>query len=200
MEEESWVKIHVVGKDQHSVFTIEVSSKGKFRNANTHELKQIYIHGPHEYRVIYVGGERYACHRLMAIAFLENLNRNVYSVVRLKDGNPANYWNLDNLEWTSRSHMLAAASHRPVKLTLSAHGKAETILVHADGTIQDLEYNIIPVTRRNTIRVCHRNWPLHRILAQAFIPNPCNFPNVIFLDKNKSNLKLNNLMWGHRFQ
>lgn len=37
---------------------------------------------------------------------------------------------------------------------------------------------------------------LHRLLAQAFIPNPNNYPVVMHLDNNKLNLDLNNLKWG----
>ena len=37
---------------------------------------------------------------------------------------------------------------------------------------------------------------LHRLLAQAFIPNPDNKPFVLHKDDNPKNWKLDNLYWG----
>lgn len=37
---------------------------------------------------------------------------------------------------------------------------------------------------------------LHRLLAEAFIPNPRNFPSVLHKDDNPRNFDLSNLMWG----
>ena len=37
---------------------------------------------------------------------------------------------------------------------------------------------------------------LHRLLAEAFIPNPNNYPIVLHLDTVKTNLSLDNLKWG----
>ena len=45
------------------------------------------------------------------------------------------------------------------------------------------------LTGRKTKRV-------HRIVAEAFIPNPNNYPIVMHLDNNKKNNNINNLAWG----
>ena len=36
---------------------------------------------------------------------------------------------------------------------------------------------------------------IHKILATLFIPNPNNYQFVEFIDKNKENIKLDNLKW-----
>ena len=48
-----------------------------------------------------------------------------------------------------------------------------------------------------TIRVYGKkvNFPIHRIVARAFIPNPDNFPCVDHIDTNRSNNNVNNLRW-----
>ena len=37
---------------------------------------------------------------------------------------------------------------------------------------------------------------VHRLLAQTFIPNPNNYPVVLHIDSDKSNMSLDNLKWG----
>lgn len=37
---------------------------------------------------------------------------------------------------------------------------------------------------------------VHRLVAEAFLPNPNNYPVVMHLDNNKANNNSNNLMWG----
>ena len=41
-----------------------------------------------------------------------------------------------------------------------------------------------------------RTYPLHRLLAQAFIPNPENKPQVDHIDGNNQNNSLSNLRWA----
>lgn len=48
---------------------------------------------------------------------------------------------------------------------------------------------------KNGKRKTHR---IHRLVAQAFIPNPENKPEVNHLDENKSNNMVSNLEWSTR--
>jgi hypothetical protein len=41
-----------------------------------------------------------------------------------------------------------------------------------------------------------KNLYVHRLVAQAFIPNPNNLPNVCHWDNNPSNNSIENLYWG----
>ena len=47
-----------------------------------------------------------------------------------------------------------------------------------------------------TINKTRKDICIHRILAQAFIPNPNNYPVVRHLNDNKNDWRLENLVWG----
>ena len=52
-------------------------------------------------------------------------------------------------------------------------------------------YHIIKLTKDKKIKTIG----IHRLVAEAFIPNPNNLPQVNHKDENKTNNKVNNLEW-----
>jgi len=59
----------------------------------------------------------------------------------------------------------------------------------------DLGYRRINLHNRNGMAVRS----IHRLVAQAFIPNPENLPEVDHIDRNKSNNAVENLRWVNDF-
>ena len=57
-------------------------------------------------------------------------------------------------------------------------------------------------TKRNYIQIelsknsIRKKYKLHRLVAQAFIPNPNNYPLVMHMDNDTSNNSVQNLQWG----
>ena len=41
-----------------------------------------------------------------------------------------------------------------------------------------------------------KNEHIHRMVAEAFIPNPLNLPYVMHIDESRTNCHVNNLKWG----
>ena len=52
-------------------------------------------------------------------------------------------------------------------------------------------YLIIKLTKDKSIKTVG----IHRLIAETFIPNPNNLPQVNHIDENKENNKVNNLEW-----
>ena len=51
-------------------------------------------------------------------------------------------------------------------------------------------------SRYYRVRLNRKKYYLHRLLAQAFIPNPMNKPQVDHIDGNRQNNSLSNLRWA----
>ena len=48
-------------------------------------------------------------------------------------------------------------------------------------------------------RGIQRKFRVNRIVAENFIPNPKGYKEVIFINRNKSDNRVENLMWGNRY-
>jgi hypothetical protein len=78
------------------------------------------------------------------------------------------------------------------------------IQVSSYGRVKDLHTgNIIRFMKTNRYHSVHwvtkdntwRSFYVHRLLAEAFVPNPNGFCNVRFIDKDIDNIQINNLKW-----
>ena len=46
------------------------------------------------------------------------------------------------------------------------------------------------------VRIQGKNFKVHRLVAEAFVPNPSHFPHVLHLDGNRTNNHFSNLVWS----
>ncbi len=54
-----------------------------------------------------------------------------------------------------------------------------------------MKYPQVPLSKNGR----HKNFSVHRLIAQAFIPNPMHFPIVNHIDENPQNNHVDNLEW-----
>ena len=75
--------------------------------------------------------------------------------------------------------------------------------LYSDGRVYSYKRNKYLTPHRNmfgypVVKVNGRNRPIHRLLAENFIPNPNNLETVNHIDKDKWNWSLDNLEWCSR--
>ena len=80
------------------------------------------------------------------------------------------------------------------------------LLVREDGAVRMPKSNHHPAPEwvfgtaiasgYRVIGYCNRQHLVHRIVAEAFLPNPSGFPSVDHIDRNRSNNAVGNLRWA----
>lgn len=71
----------------------------------------------------------------------------------------------------------------------------EKFIVFEDGRVYKLLDPPVSPCGYKFVRIGAKSYPLHRVIAQAFIPNPENKPQVNHIDCNKTNNAVSNLEW-----
>ena len=96
------------------------------------------------------------------------------------------------------------------KYQVSSFGRVRS-LDHIARRERDGHRNDIPVKGRlleprtkrkgyQQVRLSHKDFQVHRLVAEAFIPNPQNLPQVNHIDEDKTNNRADNLEWCNNKQ
>ncbi len=126
----------------------EVSSLGRVRNNRNYRTRKVFV-STNGYYIFNVGGTNTkTVHRLIANAFIPNLNN--LEQVNHKDGNKLNN-NLDNLEWMSRSDNCKHS----FRLGTSYQTKCIKVGVYANGVLLCIFNSIYEASR--VLNVDRRN-------------------------------------------
>lgn len=82
---------------------------------------------------------------------------------------------------------------------ISTYGRLKSFKVHKNGAIlktTNKNGDYLAVVLQASGKVRHTR--IHRLVAEAFLPNPNNFPEVNHIDENKQNNCIDNLEWCTR--
>ncbi len=74
---------------------------------------------------------------------------------------------------------------------VSSHGNVESVRGRITPRSDKDGYLVITVGKLK----CRKVVKVHRLVAQLFIPNPNNLPEVNHIDRNRKNPKMENLEW-----
>lgn len=114
--------------------------------------------------------------------------------------------NIDNFSY------IGSKPNRKVmqELWMKAKGYEDYLLVSSEGRVMSTKGKLRKLVKHKLgyLQVCvfdskkglKKNLSVHRLVAETFIPNLYNKPNVCHWDNNKSNCNVNNLYWGTQAQ
>lgn len=162
-------------------------------------------------------GKKFQIHRLVANAFLPNPNN--FPIVKHKDGNRTNN-KAENLEWCST---LSCNTYNDVEENVKRlwinnnmeeiwkdiPGYAGKYSISNFGNVRSNQYGKKRILKpmRNAGRYngyltvtlynnsIGKKVKIHRLVAEAFLPNPNNLPIINHKDEDKTNNKVDNLEW-----
>jgi hypothetical protein len=150
---------------------------------------------------------------LVATAFIDNPNN--FEHVRYIDGDIKNV-HYTNLEWYDINEIeslpgevwkdvVGLEEYYQVSNLGRMFSKPQKVL-NEDGSLNRMKlptlmkfilnhdgYEVMKVNIKN--KNIHKTFKVHRLVAQAFLPNPDSLPQVNHIDGNKANNKLDNLEW-----
>lgn len=149
-----------------------ISSERKLFSIRLHRVIQprVFKNCPKEYIYLYYAGQRkfYQIDELMLCTFPELCQKtNDWKIIEV-NGEKTSY------EVSRYAEVRRINNHHILKPTLHSDGYLTIRLRHNGRTITDY---------------------LHRLVAKAFIPNPCGYDTVNHIDENRQNDNVNNLEW-----
>lgn len=77
-------------------------------------------------------------------------------------------------------------THTVLPIKVSDHGRINNIRI---------TYGSNTSSGYKQLQILKKNYRVHRLVAETFIPNPENLPQVDHIDGDKSNNKISNLRW-----
>lgn len=148
--------------------------------------------------------KEFRLHRLIADIFIPNPNN--YEFIKHKDGNKLNN-NINNLEWVK---MLICTDNQEIDNVVGEIWKDiknfDLYQVSNKGRVKNKVTDTLlkPVDRLGYVGITlnlskqkkTKGFFVHRLVAEAFIPNPENKTTVDHIDRNPSNNNLENLRWA----
>lgn len=201
----------------------ELSNMGQVRNKNTLKIKTTQI-GSTGYIVVRLDTGKYKktfqIHNLVAKAFIKPIEEknNKKIIVKIKDGNKNNIC-ANNLQWEYQNAATDGdfpnvqnnfVQNINEEITIN-NFKGKKIsnfpnyLISKQGQVYSTKTNKIRKIEINNNGYCRirlmdiankdKKFYVHRLVAEAYIPNPNNYNQVNHIDFNKHNNNVENLEW-----